>query len=373
MSTSQFDILTRNAATKNSISEEGRQSPVIIGIVCTILFHILLYLVAPLLPVDSLSGAHFKPDLTAKKDKYVDFQLAPLPAEEVKPDPMKFVETNPEAPANEPDKTANFSNRNQQTAQEVAATVIDPEKRPSVKGREDVDHNSAIVAGDHAKPQDAAAAPVTPETQAQQEQVAQQAREAQVPLSGIEKNEGLSPDGIASNKSSSETPTNHAAEALEGSKDGKGADGGLLTSAQSSKPQPKPRPKLRQARQNLLTNQIAGTTNVGVLGQDARWSEFGDYMNELVEIVDSEWHGMVDDYHGHIQAGTRVIVTFKLSSDGIPSIIRVELPQDNVTSSLVNGQCQSAITARQPYRKWTQQMITILGNDQTITFGFYYY
>ena len=354
------------------MSEEGRKSPIMIGLICTVLFHILLFLLAPLLPVDSLSGAHFKPE-TAKKDKYFDFELAALPPEEVKPDPMKFVETNPDAPANEPDKTSNFSNRNQQTAQEVAATEIDPEKRPSVKGREDIDHNSAIVAGDHAKPQDAEAAPVTPETQAQQEQVAQQAREAQVPLSGIDKNEGLNPDGVASNKSTSDAPTNHAAEALDGAKDGKGADGGLIASVQSSKPQPKPRPKLRQARQNILTNQIAGTSNVGPIGIDARWSEFGDYMNELVEIVDAEWHGLVDEYHGHIQAGTHVIVTFKLNSDGIPSITRLELPPDKATSSVVNGQCQSAITARQPYRKWTQQMITMLGNEQTITFGFYYY
>ncbi len=367
MSTSQFDILTRNAATKNSISEEGRQSPIIIGIVCTILFHILLYLVAPLLPVDSLSGAHFKPDLTAKKDKYVDFQLAPLPAEEVKPDPMKFVETNPEAPANEPDKTANFSNRNQQTAQEVAATVIDPEKRPSVKGRDDPNHNEAIVAGDMAKPQDAVAAANTPEAQAE-EHPAQQAREAQVPLSGIEKNEGLSPDGIASNKSSSEAPTNHAAESVEGAKDGKGADGGLINSVQSSKPQPKPRPKLKQARQNILSNQIAGTTNVGVIGIDARWSEYGDYMQELIEIIQAQWYRILDASQIAHPRGTHVYVTFKLTSTGEVSVLKVEETAGKPGAYA----CLNAIQERQPYRKWTDQMITMLGTEQTMTFSFYY-
>lgn len=350
------------------MSEEGRKSPIVIGIICTVLFHILLYLVAPLLPVDTLSGAHFKPDPTAKKDKYFDFELAALPVAEVKPDPMKFVETNPDAPANEPDKTANFSNRNQQTAQEVAATEIDPEKRPSVKGRENMDHNNeAIVAGDMAKPQDATAAVNTPEVQAE-EHPAQQAREAQVPLSGIEKNEGKSEDGIASNKSTSEAQSNNAAEALEGAADGKGADGGLLSSVQSSKPQPKPRPKLRQARQNILSNRIAGTTNVGVLGLDARWSEYGDYMQELIEIIQAQWYRILEASAIAHQRGTHVYVTFKLNSNGEVSVLKVE----DTAGKPGTYACLNAIRERQPYRKWTDQMITMLGTEQTMTFSFYY-
>lgn len=352
------------------MSEEGRKSPVIIGVICTVLFHILLILVAPMLPLGHLGGTHSGSDAKAvKKDKYFDFQLEALPEAEVQPDPMKFVETNPEAPANEPDKTANFSNRNQQTAQEVAATEIDPEKRPSVKGREDMDRNSAIVAGDMAQPQDEAAAVTTPEIQAEQEQAAQQAREEQVPLSGIEKNEGLSPDGIASNKSTNEAPTNNAAEALEGAKEGQGADGGLITSIQSSIPQPRPRPKLRQARQNILSNQIAGTTNVGIIGIDARWSEFGDYMQELIEIVQAQWYSILRDSKISPQAGSHVYVTFKLNSDGEVTVIKVE----ETTGKPGSYACLNAIQARQPYRKWTDQMITILGTDQTITFSFYYW
>lgn len=368
MPTSQFDILTQKAPAQTSLSEEGRKNPVIIGVICTLLFHILLFLVAPLLPVDRLSGSHSNLDAiaAAKKNKTFDFELAPA---EVQPDPMKFVETNPDAPANEPDKTANFSNRNQQTAQEVAATEIDPEKRPSVKGREDMDKNSAIVAGDSSPPQDAEAAPVTPETQAEQQQVAQQAREAQVPLSGTDKSEGTSEDGIASNKSTSDTPTNHAAEALEGATDGKGANGGLISSLQSSKPQPKPRPKLRQARQNILSNQIAGTTNVGVIGIDARWSEFGDYMQELIEIVQAQWYSILRDSKISPQPGSHVYITFKLNSNGEVLVIK----EEDTAGKPGTYACLNAIQERQPYRKWTDQMITILGHDQTITFSFYYW
>jgi hypothetical protein len=368
--TSQFDILTQIAPTRNSLSEVGRKNPIVIGVVCTILFHILLVLLAPLLPVDRLSGTHSNLEaIAARKNKTFDFELEQLPPPETPPPPMKFVETNPDAPANEPDKTANFSNRNQQSAQEVAAKEKDPENRPSVKGREDIDPNSAIVSGDHSTPQEGAAVtPSTSQTQAEA-QPAQQARAEQIPLSGNEKNEGKSEDGIASNNSQNPAQSNNAAELLEGAKNGKDATGGLVSTLPTSRPQPKPRPRLTHARQTILNNQVMGTTNVGVLGQDARWSEYGDYMNELIEIIDAEWHGMVDDYQGHIPAGTHVIVTFRLSSEGIPSIQRVE----ETAGKVAVGQCETAITSRQPYRKWTPQMVSVLGTEQTITFGFYYY
>lgn len=340
-----------------------------IGLICTLLFHVLLLLVAPLLPVDRLSGTHSNLDaIAARKDKVFDFQLERLPEAEVQPDPMKFVETNPDAPANEPDKTANFSNRNQQTAQEVAAKEIDPEKRPSVKGREDMDHNSAIVAGDLADPQEAEAAPVTAKNQAQ-EQPEQQARAEQVPLSGTEKSEGKSEAGIASNNFQHDAPSNNAAEYLDGATDGKGTTGGMVTAIQSSKPQPKPRPKLTKARQNVLSNQIAGTTNIGVLGIDARWNEFGDYMQELVEIIQAQWYSILRDSKIVPQSGSHVYVTFKLNSEGEVTVVKIE----ETTGKPGSYACLNAVQERQPYRKWSDQMITMLGHEQTITFSFYYW
>lgn len=370
MPTSQFDILTQIARAPTPLSEEDRKNPIVIGVACTVLFHILLYLVAPLLPVDRLGGTHPNLDaIAARKNKTFDFQLEPLPPEEVQPDRMKFVETNPDAPTNEPDKTANISNRNQQTAQEVAAKEIDPDKRPSVKGREDMDHqNSAIVAGDLSPPQDAtAAAPSTPEELAK-EQAAQQARAEQIPLSGIEKNEGKSEDGMASGISKNPAPSNNATEALDGAKEGKGDSGGMASLQPSSKPQPKPRPKLKQARQNVLSNQIAGTTNVGVIGQDAHWSEYGEYMQELIEIVQAQWYSILRDSAISPTRGAHVYVTFKLNANGEVSVVKVE----ETAGKPGTYACLNAIQERQPYRKWTEQMIAVLGPEQTMTFSFYY-
>jgi hypothetical protein len=118
-----------------------------------------------------------------------------------------------------------------------------------------------------------------------------------------------------------------------------------------------------------LQNRVAGTANVGVMGIDARWSDFGVYMRELIDIVDAQWHRLVNEYRGHIPAGSRVVITFTLNADGEVSITQVE----ETAGRVAVGQCQTAITSRMPYRKWTPEMISVLGDQQTLTFSFHYY
>jgi hypothetical protein len=233
-----------------------------------------------------------------------------------------------------------------------------------VKGEEDREKNSAIVTGDMAPPQEAAAAPPPEPTPEQQ---AQQARAEQIPLSGFEKNEGDFEGGIGTNVSKAETPTNQAEQYLQGAKDGKGPDGGLVTVQQASKPQPKPRPRLARARPNILTNQVAGTNNIGVLGQDARWSEFGDYLQEVIEIVQAQWYTILEGSTVSPK-GSHVFVTFKINADGEVKVLNFE----ETAGKHGLYACLNAIQDRQPYRKWTEPMIKLMGTEQTLTFSFYY-
>lgn len=345
-----------------------------IGFACTIIFHVLLLCLAPLLPVEKLSGSHSNLDWVAKADrgKEFNFELTPPEPEPKQPDPFKFVETNPDAPENTPDKTNNYSNRNQQSAQKEKPPEIDPENRPSVKGQDEIKNDSAIVSGDMARPQDGAAVTAVQNATANlNPQAAQQARAEQIPLQGTEKIEGKSEDGIGSNISQSQSPSNNAAQFLEGAKNGKSATGGLAESAevQEQRPTPKARPRLTQARPNILQNRIAGTSNIGILGIDARWSEYGEYMQEFVEIVQAAWYSILDESRIAPKSGTHVFVTFTLNSDGDVSIVTTE---ETAGKQGVYA-CTSALTLRQPYRKWTEQMINVLGKQQTMTFSFYYW
>lgn len=358
--------------TRPAIEAPGNRS-IAIGFICTILFHVLLLCLGPLFPVEKFSGSHSNLDAIARANraKEFNFELAAPEQETKKPDPFKFVETNPDAPENTPDKTSNFSNRNQQSAQQEKPPEIDPENRPSVKGRDDIKNDSAIVSGDMARPQEGSAATAAQNAlDSLTPQSAQHARAEQVPLDGTEKFEGKSEDGVASNVSHTQSASNNAPQYVEGAKDGKNPDGGVVeTNAVEQRPKPKARPRLTQSRPNVLQNRLAGTSNIGIMGIDARWSEYGEYMQRFIETVQSSWYSIIDESRVAPKSGTHVFVTFTLNSDGEASIVSTE----ETTGKPGAYACTSAITLRQPYEKWTEQMINVLGKQQTMTFSFYYW
>jgi len=62
-----------------------------------------------------------------------------------------------------------------------------------------------------------------------------------------------------------------------------------------------------------------------------------------------------------------VTVSFRMDSDGkITAIIDVK----NTSSDQGKEACISAITARSPYGKWSDDMIAVLGESQEMTFTF---
>lgn len=340
-----------------------------IGIACTVLFHVLLLWLSPRFGMEKFSGVHSGISVTKPTTgKSFDFQLDQPEKPDV-PDPFRFVETNPDAPDNTPDKTPNVSNRNQQTAQEEAAKEKDPENRPSVKGQDEIKNESSIVTGEMSKPQQGAAAAPEVTTDSEKQQQEMKARAEQTPLSGFEKVEGKSEDGIASNISNSKTPTTHADQLLEGARDATDPTGGLVSVDQLSKAQPKARPRLTAPRSTILTNRATGTTNIGIMGIDARWSEYGEYMQELIEIVQTQWYKILQESRVSPPRGSHVVITFKINFKGETEIVKVEDADAGKQGVFF---CQNAITYPQPYRKWTDQMIAVLGEEQQMTFRFYY-
>ncbi|MBI2496399.1 MAG: hypothetical protein HYV75_00155 [Opitutae bacterium] len=344
-----------------------------IGILCTVLFHLLVVVFSPRFAFSEFSGVHSGISVTsANRGKTFDFELAPGSVPEKEKEPFRFVETNSAAPENTPDKTNNFSNRNQQSAQEVAALEKDPENRPSVKGQDEIKNETAIVSGDLAPPQ-LAPAP-TPEVSQEdaQDRAEQKARAEQVPLDGFEKVEGKSEDGIASNIARSKSPTTRAEQALEGAPNATDPTGGLVAVTSSSHAQPKQRPRLSSTslnRSTILTNRATGVANIGILGMDARWSEYGDYLNRLIEIVQVQWYKILEGQQGAPPRGSHVVVTFRINSKGETEIIKVE-DADAGRQGVLS--CENAITSPQPYSKWSDAMIAVLGDSQELTFAFYY-
>lgn len=359
--------------TRSQLAPERDASDrsILIGIVCTLLFHLLLVLVSPQLAFDDFSGVHSGINVrNANRGKTFDFELAQSPVTEKERNPFQFVETNPDAPANEPDQTDNFSNRNQQSAQLEKPKELDPARRPSIANAQDkIKNANAIVTGDLATPQ-LGAAPTPESTKSDTlDQLEQKARMEQVPLNGFDKTEGKAEDGIATNVAKSKNPTTNSTENVDGARESQETDGGLVTVTASQKTPQKARPRLTAPRSTILTNRVAGVSNLGILGMDARWSEYGEYLQELLEIVQIQWYSILRESRVSPPRGSHVIITFKINSQGETDIVKVE---DAEAGKQGVFSCQNAIQARQPYRKWTEQMITVLGEEQTLTFAFYY-
>ena len=107
----------------------------LVGVAGVIIFYVLLWLVSPyLFRTDPITPSSNRPHASPKQ-----FSIELAPDTFVKPTPKppapnKFVETNPDAPENIPDKTTNFAAQNQQVAQEKP-TVDGKSDMPALVGR----------------------------------------------------------------------------------------------------------------------------------------------------------------------------------------------------------------------------------------------
>lgn len=339
-----------------------------IGVACTLLFHAILLVVAPRLPVELLH-ASMAPPAGAAAAKAFDIELAPdLAPPEPRSDPFRFVETNPDAPENEPDKAANFSNRNQQLAQPEPAKEKSPDEMPSVQGQDLIRNETAIVSGDRSEPRPGETVVIsTDPTRAAQ--AAEPARAEQVPLSGTEKFEGDNPEDVGSNISESKAPTTNDEEAVAGVRGATSKTGALAGAEEKNAPRvPMERPRLSQARQTILSNRVTGTDRIGVLATPAFRTEYGEYLDELIEIVGVHWRNIVAARGAYPPSPSHATVTFNLTADGEIKIVGVEetCGRPGAYAAL------SAIQDRQPYRKWSEKMITLLGREQQLVFSFHY-
>src|SRR5882724_4086634 len=126
----------RRQARVPRFSQDPEVRSVQIGLLATLLFHFLLFFVMAMLLRNDYTA--FRPRVKKPPEAF-SINLAPEPEKPVKP-PSKFVETNPDAPENVPDKTNNFAAQNQQAAQEKP--IADQHNdHPSIEGQKDI-HSS---------------------------------------------------------------------------------------------------------------------------------------------------------------------------------------------------------------------------------------
>ena len=344
-----------------------------IAVVATIMLHLVLLWLAP--RIERLIGHDDMGHTPTEADRTFEIQLAqdlatPPPQP---PPPLKFVEANPNAPENTPDKTNNFAAQNQQVAQEKP-TPDHKSDAPAVKGDKNPD-TTAIVTGKLAEitppaPPAEKTPVVKPETSPQEEA----ARKAQTPLSGSEKIEGDNPDGLGSNVAKASPTTKPAPEFVEGeakAKTDQGKPHGLYYTVDAKHPQPRQTlaANVIKARPSPLRDNALGTDNVGAIAYDAKWSAYGEYLQKFLDTVQVQWDRILYQSNIYPTEGTKVTVVFRMNSEGkISTITKVEGTGGRASQDA----CVSAITARDPYGPWTDDMIAALGQSTEFTFTFTY-
>lgn len=344
---------------------------VVIGVVGGILIHLLVFLFGPMI----LKYEAIDPSTLPKSEasRQFNIELAPemfTKQEQPKPQQMKFVETNPDAPENIPDKTNNFGAQNQQVAQEKPSTETNSD-RPAIEGKKDFESNQ-IVSGQLIKPIELQeAVPPAPETPPAEVSVMTPKAE-QNPLTGFEKKEGEDKMAFGSNISKIPASLRPVDQRVEGAKDVPLIEGATAMQPAIDPKRPRPRPMVvrqPQSRPAILAQNNFGTSNIGPVAFDARWSEYGAYLQRLIESVQFQWERLLIEGKIYPPGGTTVTVKFILNDQGnIAKIVSV----DNRSTDRAERACVSAITDRAPYGVWPDDMKAVLGTEQELTFSFYY-
>lgn len=90
----------------------------------------------------------------------------------------------------------------------------------------------------------------------------------------------------------------------------------------------------------------------------------------MIETVQSQWERILYSSSIAPKSSTHVAIAFRINSKGeIAEIIKVEGDAGDYGTNAA----LSAIREPAPYRAWGKDMVAVLGDDQVITFTFYYW
>ncbi len=332
------------------------------GLLGTLLFHLLFVFGVPTTLLDLGST---EPETGSSE---LEFDLAP-PEEDEQPEPEpRFVETNREAPDNIPDDTADFSARNQQAANPEPPKELSADQTPAREGETDVP-DDRIFAGSLEPVVDTTPAPE--QTSPQSEPLPPSRPERRDPLPGFEEDETRAEEGAGSSLATRASDPTPVRERVEGT-DVESPDTQLpvFTSPLSAdRPAPAPRPRLPRALPGPVKAQPVGVSQTGSIGVNARFSQYGEYLERLVEAVSQRWHALCES-RSYSERSARVVIEFRITREGL---IRGMETVDSTSQALGVLLCRSAIEGGQPYGAWPQDMVDVLGEEQTVTFAFHYW
>ena len=131
----------------------------------------------------------------------------------------------------------------------------------------------------------------------------------------------------------------------------------------------RPRASIPSGTAGLLLRNSVGVSRAGAVAIDARFSQYGDYTQRMLEAIQSSWWSIIErsQFEG-VQRG-RVTVRFRLHRDGTVTDATI---LSNEVTRVMSLACKDAVMAPAPYDIWRADMVALYGESDIVTINFYY-
>ncbi len=124
-------------------------------------------------------------------------------------------------------------------------------------------------------------------------------------------------------------------------------------------------------RPALLANQPLSASEAGAIGVSSRLSEAGVWWDEFISTVDAQFQKLAGEMTTRPPSRSTVVVHFTVNAQGEVRILNVE--GEESAGRVAVYICLDAVSARAPYRPWTQEMINMFGVEEEVTFSFLFW
>jgi outer membrane biosynthesis protein TonB len=256
----------------------------------------------------------------------VEVLTAPVKIDEARlPPKLRFIETNPVANQAVPKTTPFTSSRNQTAAQPV------PEKMPT---------NSPLPRSDG---------------------TSEQLRIAQGKPRSIDQSEAAP---------ATQPSVSMAAPVKAAPPPGPGKSAAKPTPAPVAANPERPRASVPSGTYGLLLRRPVGVSRAGSIAVDARFSNYGDYTQRMMEAIQSSWWSIIERSRFEGVTRGRVTVSFRLHRDG--TVTDAKVLGTEVTRVMTLA-CKDAVMAPAPYDIWRADMVAMYGESDTVTINFLYH
>ena len=132
----------------------------------------------------------------------------------------------------------------------------------------------------------------------------------------------------------------------------------------------RPRATVPSGTYGLLLRRPVGVSRAGSIAVDARFSNYGDYTQRMLEAIQSSWWSIIERSRFESVSRGRVTVSFRLHRDG--TVTDAKIHGSEVTRVMTLA-CKDAVMAPAPYDIWRADMVAMYGESDTVTINFHYY